>query len=256
MFDSVSFIGSGRVARIMLGGWKKANALPQIILAYDANPSAVAALQAEFPVVSAATLDEAAGADLVFGALHPPAMPEMLATIAGKLKEKAVFCSLSPKVKLATLKEKLAGFARLVRMNPNSPGIVGKGFNPIAFAEEMPVAARGELLNLLKPLGQSPQVEERLLESYAVISAMGPTYFGFQFAEVEKLANAFGLDPAAAREAMRAMLHGTVDLLFASDLPREKVLDLVPVRPLAEQETEITGMLQKQIGGIYARLTS
>ena len=256
MFDSVSFIGSGRVARIMLGGWKKANAMPRIVRAYDVNPSAVAALQAEFPAVAVATLDEAAGADLVFGALHPPAMPEMLASIAGKLKAQAVFCSLSPKVKLATLKEKLGGFSRLARMNPNSPGIVGKGFNPIAFADEMPVDARSELLDLLKPLGQSPQVEERLLESYAVISAMGPTYFGFQFAEVEKLANTFGLDPVAAREAMRAMLHGTVDLLFSSDLPREKVLDLVPVRPLAEQEGEIVGMLQRQIGGIYAKLTS
>ena len=255
MFDSASFIGSGRVARIMLGGWKRANALPKIVLAYDANPAAVAALQAEFPAVATATLDKAAGADLVFGALHPPAMPEMLASIAGKLKENAVFCSLSPKVKLATLKEKLGGFAYVARMNPNSPGIIGKGYNPIAFAEEMTVATRSELLNLLKPLGQSPQVEEKLLESYAVISAMGPTYFGFQFAEVEKLANTFGLAPEAAREAMLAMLHGTVDMLFASDLPREKALDLVPVRPLAEQEAEITGMLQKQIGGIYAKLT-
>ena len=255
MFGSVSFIGSGRVARIMLGGWKRANALPPVILAYDASPTAVAALQAEFPVVTMATLSEAAGADLVFGALHPPAMPEMLASIAGALKENAVFCSLSPKVKLATLKEKLGGFSQLVRMNPNSPGIIGKGFNPIAFAAGIPVAARNELLDLLKPLGQSPQVDERLLETYAVISAMGPTYFGFQFAEVERLANTFGLDPEAAREAMRAMLHGTVDLLFDSSVPREKALDLVPVRPLAEQEAEITGMLQKQIGGIYAKLT-
>ena len=255
MFDSVSFIGCGRVARIMLGGWKKADALPQVILAYDVNPAAVAALQAEFPVVATATLAEAASADLVFGALHPPAMPEMLASIAGKLKGNAVFCSLSPKIKLAMLKEKLGGFANLARMNPNSPGIIGKGFNPIAFGEGMSIATRNELLDLLKPLGQSPQVEERLLESYAVISAMGPTYFGFQFTEVEKLANTFGLTPEAAREAMLAMLHGTVDMLFASDLPREKALDLVPVRPLAEQEAEITGMLQKQIGGIYSRLT-
>ena len=55
---------------------------------------------------------------------------------------------------------------------------------------------------------------------------------------------------------MRAMLHGTVDLLFASDVPREVALDLVPVRPLAEQEADITAMLQRQIGGIHAKLTS
>ena len=255
MIESVSFIGAGRIARIMLGGWKQARVMPAVVLASDANPAAIAALQAEFPEIKAASLDEAAGADLVFGALHPPAMPEMLAAIAGKLKDTALFCSLVPKIKLTMLREKLGGFDRLVRMNPNSPSRVGLGFNPVTFAEALPLADRDEFMALLKPLGQSPQVEEKLLESYAVISAMGPTYFGFQFAAVAQLAQDFGLDAESARQAMRAMLQGTVDLLFASDVPREVALDLVPVRPLAEQEAEITGMLQRQIGGIYAKLT-
>ena len=256
MFNTVGFIGSGRIARIMLGGWAKAGALPGNIVAYDTNPAAVAALQADFHSVKAATLDEAAGADLVFAALHPPAMAEMLAAIAGKLKPQAVFCSLAPKVKLAALKEKLGGFARLARMNPNSPSIIGEGYNPIVFSDELPATARDQVLAVLKPLGQSPEVAENLLESYAVISAMGPTYFGFQFAELETLANSFGLDRQAARQAIQAMLVGTADMLFASDLPTAKVLDLVPVRPMAEHEAEITQMLKKQVGGIFAKLTS
>ena len=141
-------------------------------------------------------------------------------------------------------------------MNPNSPSIVGEGYNPIAFADELPAVARDQVLALLKPLGQSPQVAENLLESYAVISAMGPTYFGFQFAELEALANSFGLDQQAARQAIQAMLVGTAKLLFASDLPTAKVLDLVPVRPMAEYEAQITQMFKKQVGGIFAKLTS
>ena len=256
MFDSISFIGSGRVARIMLGGWQHANALPRNILVYDTNALAVSALQVEFPTVKNATLGEAAGADLIFAALHPPMMAEMLASIAGKLKADAVLCSLAPKVKLAALKEKLGGFGRLARMNPNSPSIIGEGYNPVAFSEELSLSAREQLLVLVKPLGQSPQVAEHLLETYAVISAMGPTYFGFQFAEVAALAKSFGLDDAAARQALRAMLIGTADLFFASDVPQEKALDLVPVRPMAEHEPAIKLMLQRQLGGIYAKLTS
>ena len=256
MFDSISFIGSGRVARIMLGGWKRANALPKTILVYDTDAQAVSALQSGFPSVKSATLDEAAGADLVFAALHPPMMGEMLAGIAGKLKADAVLCSLAPKVKLAALKEKLGGFGRLMRMNPNAPGIIGEGYNPVVFADELPGDVRDHLLAVFKPLGQSPQVAEHLLESYAVISAMGPTYFGFQFAEVAALAKTFGLDDMAARQALRAMLIGTADLLFASDVPLDKALDLVPVRPMAEHEPAIKQMLQTQLGAIYAKLTS
>ena len=256
MFDSIGFIGVGRIARIILGGWKRAGALPTKIMGFDANPAALAALQAEFPMVQAVSLDEAAGADLVFGALHPPAMPEMLASISGKLKGHAVFCSLAPKIKLAMLKDKLGGFSRLVRMNPNSPSIIGQGYNPIVFADELPAGIRDQVLALLKPLGKAPEVEEKLLESYAVISAMGPTYFGFQFAEVEALANSFGLDREAARQAMQAMLAGTVNLLFASDVPTAQALDLVPVRPIAEHEAEISQMLREKLGGIHAKLTS
>ena len=154
------------------------------------------------------------------------------------------------------LREALGGFGRLARINPNAPSIIGQGYNPIAFAADLPMAVRDQLSALVKPLGQSPEVDEHLLETYAVISAMGPTYFGFQFAEVEKLASSFGLDAEAARQAMHAMLIGTVNMLFASDLPKEQTLDLVPVRPMAAHEAEIIQMLQKQLGGIYAKLTS
>lgn len=256
MFDTVSFIGAGRVARIMHGGWQKASALPPAVLVFDTSADAIAGLKTDFPSVREASLEEAARADLVFGALHPPAMSEMLTGIAGQLKEQAVFCSLAPKVKLSVIKEKLGGFGRLARMNPNAPSIIGQGFNPIVFSGDLPKAERDQLLALLQPLGQSPEVAEHLLETYAVISAMGPTYFGFQFAEVENLAKSFGLDADAARKAMHAMLIGTVNMLFASDLPKAQALDLVPVRPMAAHEAEIIQMLQKQLGGIYARLTS
>lgn len=256
MFDSISFIGAGRVARIILGGWKNANALPSTILAFDTNPAAVLALQVDFPMIKSVSLLEAAGTDLVFAALHPQAMPEMLASISGKLKAQAVFCSLSPRIKLGAIKDKLNGFARLARMNPNSPSIIGQGYNPITFADGLPATTCDQLLALLKPLGKTPEVAEKLLESYAVISAMGPTYFGFQFAEVEALANSFGLDQDAARKAMHAMLVGTASMLFDSELSTAQVLDLVPVRPLAEHEAEITQMLQKQLNGVYTRLTA
>lgn len=209
MFKSISFIGAGRIAHIMLGGWKKARSLPPNILAFDASPAAVVVLQTGFPAVKAATLEECAACDLVFGALHPPAMSEMLGKLAGKMHQEAVFCSLAPKLKLAALQSKLGGFARLARLNPNAPAIVGKGYNPIAFAEGLSAEARQDLLALLSPLGAIPEVAENLLESYAVISAMGPTYFGFQIAELQEQAQTFGLSPAAAREAIRAMLQGT-----------------------------------------------
>lgn len=254
MFDSIGFIGAGRIAHIMLGGWKKADVKLPAIHAYDQSSEAMDALKRAFPEVKATTLAEASACKLVFGALHPPAMGEALAAIAPNLTNDAVFCSLAPVIRLPALQDKLGGFSRLARMNPNAPSIAGSGYNPISFADGLPQDARDALLTLLKPLGACPVVDDGMIETYAAISAMGPTYFWFQFDELRRMAESFGMSEPAAREAIAGMLHGAVDTMFANGLPAERVMDLIPVRPMSADEPIIRGILQERIGGIHAKL--
>ncbi|MEA5097331.1 MAG: NAD(P)-binding domain-containing protein [Burkholderiaceae bacterium] len=254
MFNTISFIGAGRIVRIMLEGWGKANALPANILAYDAKPDAVSALQKSFPGVKAATLAECADADLVFGALHPPAMGDALEQIGKHLRHEAVLCSLAPVLRLPALQQKLGGFTRIVRMNPNAPSIIGSGFNPVSFDHNMPQETRNAFLDFIKPLGACPVVEDHMIEIYAVVTAMGPTYFWFQFEELRRMAEGWGMGVEEAKKAMAAMLHGAVDTMFGSDLTPDQVMDLVPVRPMAADEDAIREMLQNRILAIHARL--
>lgn len=254
MYDSVGFIGAGRVTRIVLHGLARAGALPGRILVHDPSAAAVAALRVRG--VSPATLEEVAGASLVVAALHPPALVEVLPRLAPTLRPNAVLLSLAPKVRLATLREKLGGFARVARQNPNAPSIVGKGYNPTAFAPELPAADRAALLAFLAPLGQTPEVEEQTLEAYAVISAMGPTYLWFQLQALRELAGEFGLAPAAADAAVGAMVEGAAATLLSGELAPAEVMDLVPIRPLAEEEAIIRTALEQRLRAVYQKLRS
>lgn len=254
MFDSIGFIGAGRIAQIMLGGWSRAGVKLPPLLVCDSSDEALAALQAQFPEVRAANLLQVADQSLIFAGLHPPVMADALAQISGHLRRDSVLCSLAPKLHLSKLQEKLGGFARLARMNPNAASIVGKGYNPIAFADGLPQQSRNDLLDLIAPLGQSPLVADESIETYAVVSAMGPTYFWFQFEALRQLAESFGLNPQAAREALAVMLHGAVDTMFASDLTPERVMDLVPVHPMAGAEQAILQMQRESVSAIHAKL--
>ena len=73
---SLGFIGGGRVARIILGGLKKAGQTPAKIIASDTNPEVLKKLQSGFPSVHIVPNNnrEAAVQDLVFLGLHPPAI--------------------------------------------------------------------------------------------------------------------------------------------------------------------------------------
>ena len=71
---TIGFIGGGRVARIILGGFKKAGRMPETIIASDTDAGVLKKLQSEFPGIHSVINNnrEAAAQDLVFLGLHPP----------------------------------------------------------------------------------------------------------------------------------------------------------------------------------------
>jgi pyrroline-5-carboxylate reductase len=122
---SIGFVGGGRVVRLLLGGFQRAGALPAQCVVADAKPEAIETLARCFPGIRTAGADiaELARQDLVFGALHPPVLVEVLAEIGKYLRPDAIFVSLAPKLRLGQLASKLGGFNRIARLIPNAPSI-------------------------------------------------------------------------------------------------------------------------------------
>lgn len=255
---SLGFIGSGRVTRIMLSGWKRAGKLPQTIVVSDPNIDVLHTLKQQFPDITIVPSDNAqsAACDLVFAALHPPVLKDTLAPLASALKPDAVVISLAPKIPIAALTTILGGFQRIVRMNPNAPSFVNKGFNPVIFSSAIPAAEKSELLEFFGILGQCPEIQEEHLEAYAMITAMGPTYLWFQLYELLELAQSFGLSAQDAQTGIAAMVNGAVTAMFESGLTPAQVMDLIPVKPLGEDEAVIKNVYKTKLNALFKKLTS
>jgi len=251
---TVGFVGGGRVVSILLGGWTRAGALPEGIVVSDQNPDVLARLQRRYPEVQSADPATAAARGIVFLAVHPPAIKDVLAQVRVGFSGEAVLVSLAPKVTIAKLSEMLDGFGRLARVIPNAASIVGRGYNPVAFGPGLSPADREVLQGLLAPLGECPEVEERHLEAYAIVTAMGPTYFWPQLYELRALAESFGLPAQQAMLAIDRMLWGAVATMKDSGLSREEVQDLIPVKPLAEIEPTLIDAYRAKLTGLMEKL--
>lgn len=256
MNESIGCIGGGRIVRILLHGWSEAGLLPADIIVSDPNKGALDLIAKEFPGVRVVQDDNslAAGQDLVLIAVHPPDAGKVLGAIAPALKPGATVISLMPKLTIAQLSGMLGGFARIVRMIPNTPSMVLSGYTPVTFSEGVAPADRAMVGTLLESLGHYFEVPEQDLEAYAVISAMGPTYLWFQLYELEQIAVSFGLSPERAADAVRKMAEGTVQTMMWSDLTPGQVMDLVPVRPLGEDEPAIREMYRRRLPTLYQKL--
>jgi len=254
--QTAGFVGAGRVARIILGGFKKAGSMPARIVASDINAAVLEQLQSAFPEIQTALNNnrEAAAQDLVFLGLHPPAVPSSLGEIKDSLKPGAVLISLAPKISIARLTEGLAGFDRIVRVIPNAASIIGEGYNPVAFSAALGLQEKEELRKLLIRLGRCPEVAEDKLEAYAIVTAMGPTYMWFQWNELRSLAESFGMSAEEAESGIAEMIGGAVKTLFGSGISGEDVLDLIPVKPLGEDEASIRAMYRTRLDPLYRKL--
>ncbi len=118
---AVGMVGGGRIARILLGGWTRANGSPPDIVVSDSNPESLNRLKAEFPPVGV-TQDnrEAARRGVVLFGLHPPAFASVLAECRQAVPAVTIEC----------------GHRREIRANSSAPRTASSPSSSI-------VAARG-----------------------------------------------------------------------------------------------------------------
>lgn len=256
-FISSGFIGGGRVTKILLNGFKKAGIELDNVLVYDKNEYVLEELNKQFPEIKPISDDVnrlAASQDMVYLAVHPPTISSVLKEIKSNLNKDTIIVSLAPKPKIEQISSLLGGFTRIIRLIPNAPSIINEGYNPISFAPEISESEKKEIFELFNVLGDIYEVDEDKLEAYAVLNAMGPTYFWFQFYELSKLGRSFGLEYEEIQECLHQMIIGAVKTFFQSDLSPEEVMDLIPVKPMEKEEEWIKTAYQTHLKAIFQQL--
>jgi pyrroline-5-carboxylate reductase len=254
MKTSIGFIGGGRITKIFLHGFNNAGIEFESVKVFEPNHETLEALVKAFPeIVKSETAGETAGQQLVFIAVHPPLVMETLQHIKDAVSAETTVISLAPKITI----EKLASVLhtkKLVRMIPNATSYINEGFNPVFFHPEMDKKEKKQLIKLLKKLGKTFETEEEKLEIYAIVSAMLPTYFWFQWIEMEDIAIETGLSAGEARKAVKSTLKKAIKLLYNSELTPEEVMDLIPVKPIADHEIEIIDILDTKLMALFAKI--
>ncbi len=253
----LGFIGGGRATRIILGGLKRADMMPRHVVVSDRDDGVLRGLKKAFPEITPSRNDNSTAAtarDFVFISLHPPVFRAEADKIRAGLKPSAIVVSFMATVTIEEIKGLLGGHGKILRTTPNAPSMVNAGYNPVAFGPGLGESEKKGVFKVMSILGRCPVVAEEKLESYAIITAMGPTYLWFQLYEMERLAREFGLTPDEAGDAVSAMAIGAVKTMGQSNLTPDEVMDLVPIRPMGDVEDAIKEMYRARLRALNARL--
>ncbi len=253
MKKSIGFIGGGRVTKILLQGFKNKVKLEKVVVA-DTNPEVLAKLKKQFPEVEGVDSKTAAGQNIVFISLHPPVVMDTLELIKDSVKKDTILISLAPKISIAKIASKLHGANNIARLIPNATSYINEGYNPVCFSSDFEKGEKKEILDLLKMLGETFEVAEEKLESYAIMSAMLPTYFWFQWNELAAIGQKIGLSEKESKDSINDTLIASLNLMYKSGLTAQEVIDLIPVKPIGEHEPQITEIYNSKLIGLFEKI--
>jgi pyrroline-5-carboxylate reductase len=180
----IGFLGAGKMATALAKGFinaklVKANQLCAADPFEAARKHFTAATSAK---AVAANLPVAQTANVLILATKPDQVAAALAEISGAFTKKHLLISIAAGVTLAKLEAALPAGARVIRVMPNTPALVGAGASAFAPGKNASVADAELAKKLLSAVGIALPVKESLLDAVTGLSGSGPAYV-YQFIE-------------------------------------------------------------------------
>jgi pyrroline-5-carboxylate reductase len=251
---SLGFIGGGRVTKILLQAFKNKNVKFSKIVVTDTNQDVSGNLKKSFPDILIDTASVAASQDIVFISLHPPVVMDTLEFIKGSISSNTIVISLAPKITVAKISSILNQSKNIARLIPNATSYINEGYNPVSFSSDYDINDKKEIMDLLMIMGNTFEVREEKLESYAIMSAMLPTYFWFQWNELVAIGSQIGLSENECNESIQETIIASLNLMFKSGLTPAEVMNLIPVKPIGEHETQITEIYRSKLPPLFEKI--
>ena len=202
-------VGAGRMGGATSRGWLKAGAFAATDLAFrDPHPGE----DAEAAIAKGAALNppDLSSYPTVLLAVKPQVWREVVAALAGSLRDDAVIVSVVAGVRLEVLEAAFEG-RRVVRVMPTTGVATAHGVASV-FAHDEEARARAH--SLFDPIAVTVDLEaERLMDAATAVSGSAPAYL-YAFIEALEVAGVdAGLPPEAARSLARATIASAVALL-------------------------------------------
>ena len=229
----IGLIGAGAIGGAVLDRLIAVGVRPDAILACEPREERRRELAERYAIRTTTIPADAAAADLVVLAMPPGAMAAVLDAIRPVVGGQVVI-SFAGGVPVAYIEKRLAPGTPVVRVNPNSPSLVGEGFNPVVYGRHATGAARDLADAFLGVLGRSPQIADGDMNTYTALTAVGPTYFLPVFDALIAIALEAGIDRRAAVEAVVAVARGAADLVAQRPEPPSELKLITGLRPLKD----------------------
>ena len=181
---TIGFLGAGRMAAALAQGFEKTGIVRSgQIFASDVIPAARKAFGAATGArILISNPEVLKSASVIILAVKPQQVTDVLAGIKPQFTPRHLLISIAAGISLSRLESALPARARVIRVMPNTPALVGASASGFSCGKSATASDARLVERLLAAVGLAVQVKEPQLDAVTGLSGSGPAYV-YQFIE-------------------------------------------------------------------------
>jgi pyrroline-5-carboxylate reductase len=172
----IAILGAGKIGEALLSGLLDSGTAREDLCFAEQYEERAAELTERYGVAAVKSVEAAASADLVVLAVKPADIATLAAEIAPELAPATLVVSVAAGITTAAVEKHLAPRARVVRVMPNTPMLVGEGMSAVCAGAHATDDDLASAERLLGAVGQVVRLPESQLDAVTALSGSGPAY--------------------------------------------------------------------------------
>ena len=251
---TLGFLGAGKMATALAKGIVRAGLIsPDGIIASDLSEAAAASFATEAGgATTTSNLRVPEEASVLILAVKPDQVSGVLAQIREKITQDHLLLSIAAGVTLAKLEAALGPNARVIRVMPNTPALVGASASAYALGKSASPADAELAKKLLSAVGVAYELKESLLDAVTGLSGSGPAYVYLIIEALSDGGVAAGLPRDVATKLAAQTVLGSARMVMETGLHPGALKDMVT----SPGGTTIEGLHELEKGKLRGTLIS
>jgi pyrroline-5-carboxylate reductase len=246
----IGFLGAGKMATALASGFVKAGLVQRAdLIASDSSAQARENFAKEVGgTTTGFNPDVAKQATVLFIAVKPDQVVALLRELNPVITEQHLLVSIAAGMPLAKMETELPEEARVIRVMPNTPALVGASASAFSLGKSATAEDGAIVSELLSSVGKVCQVKESLLDAVTGLSGSGPAYIYMVIEALSDGGVAAGLPRDIATKLAAQTVMGAAKMVLDTGLHPGALKDMVT----SPGGTTIEGVHQLEKSGVRA----
>ena len=212
------FIGVGNMGGAILRGYAgSAQGKKDQIMLYDRDRERSEAVSRETGgSMTDHVTDLVRASEVIVLGVKPQVMDDVLEEVAKAYKPDKLVISMAAGISIAFIRKYLGSDAKIIRIMPNTPALVGEGMIAMCPVEGLSLKQLMGAEAILKSVGKVEEVDESMLDCVIGVSGSSPAYTFMYIEALVKAAVANGMERQQARMFAAQAVLGAAKLVMES----------------------------------------